>query len=114
MFDHPWPADLPRHCPNCGKTFTSGVNLTIGPGKTSRILRAVAFGMVIPCMVVAVIVIGFLQLPNGGLSGGYALIGCMFAPPALVALAALLSPSSSRVVCSCGWKKDYPPPSRVR
>ena len=108
MFERSWPSDLPNCCPNCGKEFRSNVNLVIGPGRAASILKGLAYGMIVPWMIVAVVVFVLVGMPNGGLSGGYAILGFMFIPPALVALASVIFPFTRRIICTCGWRRDYP------
>ncbi len=107
MFDLPYPKDLPSCCPECGKQFRSKVNLEIGPGKVSRFLKALAYGMIVPWMIIAIVVLVTIGFPNGGFAGGYAIVGIRFIPPALIALMSVLFPISRRINCSCGWQKDY-------
>jgi hypothetical protein len=107
MFDRPWPPDLPSSCPNCGKEFHPKVNLSIGPGKVARILKAISYGMIVPWMIIAVILFASFGMPNGGRSGGYAIIGIIFIPPAIIAFVSVLFPGSRRIFCSCGWSHDY-------
>jgi hypothetical protein len=82
--------------------------MTIGPGKAARIFNGLAYGMIVPWMLIAVILLIFVDMPNGGRGGGYAIVGFMFIPPAIIALIGSLLPSSRRIVCTCGWRKDYP------
>ncbi len=109
MFDGTWPEDLPSCCPQCGKPFHPRWNLVVGPGRLARILRATAYGMIMPWMILAVIIYVLIDMPNGGRSGGYGIIGTIFVPPALIAAGSLLCPRSRRVTCnSCFWRKDFP------
>jgi hypothetical protein len=80
----------------------------IGPGKIARILKAFSYGMIIPWMIIAVIIFAAFGMPNGGLSGGYAIIGIIFIPPAIIAFVSILFPASRRIICTCGWRSDYP------
>jgi hypothetical protein len=64
--------------------------------------------MIVPWMIVSGVVFVLIGMPNGGLSAGYAIIGFMFIPPALLALASVFFPASRRIICSCGWQRDYP------
>ena len=109
MFHPPWPEDLPDCCPQCGKPFHYRWNLVVGPGRLARILRATAYWMIMPWMLIAVILYVLIGMPNGGLSGGYGIIGTIFVPPALIAAASLLCPASRRVTCNaCFWRKEFP------
>ncbi len=107
MFERPWPKDLPNTCPSCGKAFRSDVNLVIGPGKGARRLKGLAFGMIIPWMIIAVGAFALGGMPNSGRAGGYAIIGLIFIPPAVIALASIFFPLSRRVICTCGWCMEY-------
>lgn len=108
-FQHPWPDDLPACCPQCAKKFDTRWNLVVGPGRVARILRATAYGMIVPWMVLGTVLYVSLGMPNGGLSGGYGIVGTMFVPPALIGILSLLFPNSRRVTCnSCFWRKDFP------
>jgi len=106
MFERPWPKDLPNTCPTCGKTFRSDVNLIIGPGKGARRLKGIAYCMLIPWMIISVGAFVLIGMPNGGRAGGYAIIGLIFMPPALIALASIFFPISRLVICTCGWRME--------
>lgn len=106
MFERSWPKDLPGTCPDCGKVFQSNVNLSIGPGKASRRLKGLAYGMVIPWMIIAIVAIGWTGIPLAGRASGYAIVGIIFLPPALLALLSSLLPISRRVICTCGWQME--------
>jgi hypothetical protein len=106
MLEQPWPDDLPACCPVCGGKFKTSLNFVIGPGRISRALKAIAWGMMVPWMIVAtVLALGML---GPGRSGGYAIVGMIFIPPALLAIASGLFPLSRRVTCNvCGWRMEY-------
>lgn len=88
--------------------FKTSVNLEVGPGRTSRQLKGFAYWMSVPWAIIATVICVAMGMPNGGRGGGYFFLGLMIVPTALLALVAGLFPSSRRVLCSCGWKKDFP------
>lgn len=107
MFELPWPKDLPASCPSCGKRFQPKVNLIVGPGYVSRLLKGFAYGMIVPWMIIAAILAIVLDLPYGGMAGAYAVVGVIFMPPAILAIASIFFPNSRRIICTCGWKKEF-------
>jgi hypothetical protein len=69
---------------------------------------ALAYGMIVPWMILAVIAGVVIGMPNGGRGGGYAIIGMIFIPPGVLALSSIFFPMSRRVRCTCGWHQEYP------
>lgn len=107
LFEHPWPNDIPSSCPRCGNELRTGINLIVGPGRAARIAKSITYGMILPWMLIAVVLVLFFNMPNGGLAGGYAILGFMFIPSLIMAIVGRLLPSSRRVTCKCGYHKDY-------
>jgi hypothetical protein len=102
-----WASDIPACCPQCGKGFDARWNLVVGAGRVGRFLKATAWAMLIPYVILGpyfFVKLGILA----GMAGGYGIIGMMFLPPAVVQFLGVLSPLSRRVTCnSCQWRKDY-------
>ena len=107
MLERPWPEDLPITCPNCGKAFRSGVNLVVGPGKGARRLRGFAYAMAVPWAIITVAAYAVAGMPNFGRSGGYAIVGMIIMPPAMIAITSIFFPLSRRVACICGWREEF-------
>lgn len=107
LFEHPWPNDIPSSCPLCGNEFRTGINLAVGPGRAARLVKCIAHGMILPWMLIAVVLLLCFDMPNGGLAGGYAILGFMFIPSLIMAILGSLLPTSRRVSCKCGYHKDY-------
>jgi hypothetical protein len=108
MFEPSWPKDIPSSCPCCGNELRTSINLRVGPGRAARIVKWIAHVMILPCILLGVPLFVFCGMPNGGLAGGYAILGFMFLPPVVMAVIGRMLPSSRRVNCQCGYEKDYP------
>lgn len=107
IFEHPWPRDIPSSCPLCGHEFRTVIHLAVGPGKAARVVKNIAYGMILPWMFMAVLLMLCFDMPNGGFAGGYAILGLMFIPSLIMAIVGSLLPNSRRVSCQCGYRKDY-------
>lgn len=111
----PWPDDLPDACPQCGKAFQYHTNLQYGPGKWARLLRKIAWAMVVPWMVAATVIIVSIRMPNYGMSGGWLLITLMFLPTAIIAASSLLFLDVRSVTCNaCHWHGEFPLLKKVK
>gem|GEM_PF-5710538 len=63
--------------------------------------------MTIPWTIIAVSAYALAGMPNFGRSGGYAIVGMILMPPAMVAITSIFFPLSRRVSCMCGWREEY-------
>lgn len=116
FYIHPWPDDLPDKCGVCGTEFRFGFNLTIGPGKTGRILRRIAYFGSLPCLllggfIIPVIFPGFFGSLRGS-HGWWVIFGSMFIPPMFLGGLSVCMPHTRLVECKkCGWSHDYKIPN---
>jgi hypothetical protein len=109
FFVRPWPDDLPEKCEVCGTEFRYGFNLTIGPGKTGRILRAIAYFGFLPFLVIGFILPGiFPDMYYTARKPWWLFFGVMFIPPMFFGGLSVIMPQTRRVECKkCGWSHDY-------
>jgi hypothetical protein len=102
LFEHPWPSDLPPHCPHCKRPFTTSRNLSIGPGRVSRFFRACAYWSMVPWSFLGWVLLATWLNP-------LSLALFCFVPLILFMPFAILAPDSRRVRCfRCDYKHDFP------
>jgi hypothetical protein len=68
----------------------------------------IAYAMALPWAIIAVAGYVSAGMPNVARSGGFAIIGMILMPPVIVAVTSILFPLSRRVICTCGWRGEYP------
>lgn len=90
--------------------FRYGWNLTIGPGKIGRIMRATAYYGFLPCLVIGFILPSIFPEFYAAVSKGWWLFFfMMFGPPFVLGGLSVIMPGSRLVHCKkCGWKRDFP------
>jgi hypothetical protein len=110
-----WPPDLPEDCQICGTKFRQGFNLRIVSGYAGRILKKVAYAIILPSMLLPFAISHFFPDLIVGRAGGFAFLFFMFFPPAILGFLSAVMPRSRFFECKkCGWNRDYkllPPPT---
>jgi len=109
MFEHPWPDDIPSHCPVCGKELNNEMNLETGFGKAGRFLKRLSGWMVIPWGIISFGVIIFSDVLSHAFNAAIGVIGIFLAPPIMVYVLSRCMPLARRVKCfGCGFVHYYP------
>ncbi|MBG7607583.1 MAG: hypothetical protein IZT59_06110 [Verrucomicrobia bacterium] len=110
-YEHPWPADLPASCEDCGTQFRRNFNITHGPGRIGRVLRKIAYYGFLPGMIVGIIlpsiIPGLLDV-MGEHQPSWLFFGLPILGPLILRVLSLCMPLSRHLMCKkCGWNRDY-------
>ena len=76
---HPWPSDLPHHCPECSHAFDTRVNLSYDRYGYPKLIRKIAYWVPLPAFPFALMA-GFTFRGNGAIMA----IAAMTALPSIL------------------------------